>query len=355
MARSLSFNLHNILKFKINTVNHVDLLKDINFFLSYFETESVTDPDIILNIGKFTPSNQDCFVVDHKYFIKENYFYCNDQEARATWEVEIFGFETGKAIVNFDGKIRGIEQFFIPDYLAQNFVLRPLIELKLLEKGYVVIHGLGIEQNNQAIILIGRGGSHKTSLAMESLRSKCKKVRIIGDDRVIIGKDRTVFSYPIYYETFLFKLEKLSDEHVSSFFDIVRYYRYLNSNPSISEREQIFSRKSDLNKIILVVRNNSDDSSNKLQLETVIPQLINNNKMEMITSGISSALGEIHFLRYMQAYSYVYPESAISIYWNSFSDTLRKNLIDVPVYTFNFPEKYSNTLLDRIALDNDKF
>jgi len=205
--------MHDIIKFKIVTSSRINLLKDINFFLSYFETDEVSHPDIILKIGKFEPLNKESFLVDHKYYIKENYFYCKDQKGRAKWEVEILGFEEGNTIINFSGKVLGLEQILIPDYLAQNLILRPLIELKLLEKGYIVIHGLGIEKDGDAYIFGARGGAHKTRIAMDVIRKE--KYKLIGDDRIILGKDRQVLSYPLFYNLVMFRAERLEDEHIS--------------------------------------------------------------------------------------------------------------------------------------------
>ena len=126
------YNIHNLIKFKILSERTcIRSLDDINYFFSYFETEEFTNEDILLRIGQFTPANNDCKVIDHKYYVKENYFYCKDQEGHVTWEVEIHGFEHGKAVINFHSHSRRIEHFFLPEYLAQNIILRPLIELKL--------------------------------------------------------------------------------------------------------------------------------------------------------------------------------------------------------------------------------
>lgn len=68
-------------------------MRDLNLEFSFFEVDAIGNPDIILNIGKFTPSNNDCYLIDHKYHIKENYLYCKDFSGKAKWEVEILGFE----------------------------------------------------------------------------------------------------------------------------------------------------------------------------------------------------------------------------------------------------------------------
>ncbi len=343
MTRTLFFNIHDLLKIQINTGSKFDLLKDINFFLSYFEVSHLTDPDIVLNIGRFSPSNQDCFIVDHKYFIKENYFYCKDQEGRATWEVEIFGFDKGKAIINFYGKIKGIEQILFPDYLSQNLILRPLIELKLFEHNFAVIHGLGIEKDGFALIIAGRGGAHKTRIAMDAL--KTKKFKIIGDDRIIIGKNKMVYSYPIYHNLLRFKTEKLNDEHISSLSDTLKMASnllfYFHKNQNI----KLFSDNSTLNMMIFIARKKSENASfEQLALKDATLCLLYNSQMEMITSGISKSLGQQHFLKYLHAFSYIFPQRNIAKYWTSLMIFLKDYLKEIPIYSTDLSYDYKRNI-----------
>ena len=93
MKEALNYNLHDILQFQIARDKKRDFMRDLNLEFSFFEVDAIGNPDIILNIGKFTPSNNDCYLIDHKYHIKENYLYCKDFSGKAKWEVEILGFE----------------------------------------------------------------------------------------------------------------------------------------------------------------------------------------------------------------------------------------------------------------------
>ena len=70
---SMNYNIHNIITFQINRKKHKDYIRDMNLPYSYFEEEKVDNPDLILNIGDFNPENHGCYLVDHKWYIKENY------------------------------------------------------------------------------------------------------------------------------------------------------------------------------------------------------------------------------------------------------------------------------------------
>ena len=146
-------NIHDLVKIEINT-NRVGKLYGIDFPFSYFEEDIISaTPDIILNVGKFKPDIQNSITVDHKCYVKDNYFYCKENYGKAKFEFEIMGLEDETpVIINFYGKVRGIENILIPNYLAQNIALKPIIEILLLRKGYLSIHGLGIEKNGRAYI-----------------------------------------------------------------------------------------------------------------------------------------------------------------------------------------------------------
>jgi hypothetical protein len=122
MVYTKNYNIHNILSVQIRTDNS-GLLKGLNFPLTYFEVDDFNNPDILLNIGKFVPSNNDCYLVDHKYHIKRNYFYCKDSGGKAKWEVEIKGFENLPTVINFYGKIPGRYRILAPDMLPQDSIL----------------------------------------------------------------------------------------------------------------------------------------------------------------------------------------------------------------------------------------
>ena len=207
------FNIHNLITIKIN-YTHVGILRDIDFPFSFFET-TVDDghPDLILNICPFEPILKNTFVVDHKYYVTKDYFFCNDQSNKSKWKVAISGLNSSPTVVDFEGSIIGLERFLIPNYLAQNVILRPLLELKLLEKGYVMLHGVGLSYNDDSILLLGRGGAHKTPLIMDLLKQKID-YKITGDDRSLIGPKSELFSLPIFYNVLTFKSQHMTDEHI---------------------------------------------------------------------------------------------------------------------------------------------
>lgn len=347
MSAERYYNIHNLLKFKIvSKRNCIRSFEDINYFFSYFETERFTDEDILLRVGEFSPNNTNCKIIDHKYYIKDNYFYCKDQEGNITWEVEINGFEKGKAIIKFHSHCRRIEQLLLPEYLAQNIILRPLIELKLLEKGYVVIHGLGLAEDKNSILIAARGGAHKTRTIMDAL--KLKEAKLIGDDRLIIGEGGKVYSYPLFLKLVLFRMKNLQSEKISVIRDRISMIAYLYGGADENVKKYV-KDESNFANLVLVQRKEGCASCNeyvprKITLNECCDRLTNSSKMEMFSSGLQS-MGFVPFYKYMQAYSFIFPTGLVGNYWERYNTKLQVILANTDIFDLSIPENYTSNLL----------
>lgn len=347
MKQTLNYNIHNVLKIKIVRNRKHDILKNINLPFSYFETdENIDNPDIILNVGAFAPSNNDCYVVEHKFHIKENYLYCKDSEGRVKWELEIFGFEEGKTIINFEGTFFGPE-FMISDLIPQEMLLMPMIIYTLSEKGYYLIHAGGVSKDGCAYVFAGRGGSSKTELVMDFVKSGFD---YLGDDWVIIHNDK-VLPFPKYFSEFVFSLKTgcLPTESFSSIMDKIRYLNYLRKNPSLDNDALKVSNSSALKVLFFVVKTNKGEVNIKnINQNKSIRRLISNNKIEMITS--PSIMGKEfgRYYNYMLAYSFVFPDTPIATYWRDSMRNLEEVLKNVPLYEIEIPSCYNQEIYNEI-------
>ena len=348
MKQVLNYNIHDVLTFQIVRNRRKDLMKDLNLEFSFFETkEEIDNPDIVLNIGKFTPSNGRCYVVDHKYHIKENYFYCKDSEGKARWEVEILGFEDGKATINFDGSVLGLQPILIPEFLPQNLLLRPLIEYKLAKKGYFLIHAGAVSKNNQAYLLEGRGGAFKTTLAMDFVRKE--GVDFMADDRVIIHKDK-VLSFPIHHILFTFRVKHLPTENPRGFWDKVRVIKYLSNNSKYESNDVKVAKSSTLRALLSIVKTNKGTVSvRKVNLEETVNKIITSMEMEMVHSPVMMGMSFGCYFKYMLAYSFVFPDSQVATYWDDLRGGLKKILKNVPSYEVEIPYNYDLRTFESIS------
>ena len=330
-----NYSIHDILKVKIRTSKR-SLLKGLNFPLSYFELfDEVNESDIFLNIGNFMPSNKGCYLVDYKYYIKKNYFYCQDVSGSARWKVEIFGFEELPSTINFDGKIAGLYYHLAHDLLPQEVILLPLLELFLGLKGYLLAHGGGITKDDEAFIFLGRGGSLKTTIMLNAVKDSYK---ILGDDRIIIDlENELVYSFPIYHQTFEYMVKNVKYEDLNIFQKILLALHLLRNKKHLAfwEKKPLKVKSAYLLKKTVKL----DDKINihTLEKDLAVKKIIANNKAEMHYSSIPSIA--TNFPNYMLAYSYIFPESRISTYWNDLEKRLKGILKDASFYEMEIPEK----------------
>jgi len=343
MNNSYSYNIHNILKIKIHSKN-INLFYDFFSPFTYFKTDNEDQCNIILNINKFKPNLNDCVIIDHKYFVKDNYFYCKDYRGRINWEVEIKNFEKDRTEVNFNSNIIGIEELFLNNYIAQNMIVKPLVELKMVDYNIIPIHGLSFSYKNEGYIFIARGGSHKTNMALSMFNDQ--NFRLLGDDKVFMGKNKCIYSYPIFESLLYFKYHN-KKEDVTTIFDMFNLFKYMLYK---KEYQNIFISEASFDHLVTIKKSAlySDVHIQTIKKKELIEKIINSNKLEMFESGLSKSFSYIPFFKYMNIYSYVFPNSRIESYWKRMYNLLNLILDKQKYLDITLPSKYSNILLNKI-------
>ena len=356
MRELLNYNIHDILTFQIARDKKRDFVRDLNLPFSFFETKEIDNPDIVLNIGKFTPSNNDCYIVDHKYYVKDNYFYCKDSGGTAKWEVEIFGFEGDKTIINFNEKILGPEAIFYPDLLPQDILLRPLIEYKLNKKGYFLIHAGGISKDNRGYILPGRGSSFKTTLCMDFVRKA--KFDFLGDDRVILHDDK-VLSFSVHLKAFEFKINNLPNEtfrnssnklNLNSFVKFFNFIKYLHNDVNYENCKVPIVESSVVKALLFVTRTNKQGVKiREANIEKVANKLAINNLADIIKGHTFMFFdcGQ-YFYKYVLSYSFVFQNCQIIRHWDNLERNLKEILKKIPIYELEIPQRYDRSVFEDI-------
>lgn len=347
MKQTINYNIHDILKCQIVRRRQHDWLKDLNLPLSFFEVDEIDKPDIILNIGRFTPSNKGGYIVDHIYHIGEDYFYGRDTGGTASWEVEILGLEQGSTIVNFNSRNLEPEAMLYSDELPQNILLTPLIEYKLSQKGYPMIHSAAVSKEGQAYLLTGRSGTFKTSIIMDLIRQA--GVSYIADDRVIIHRGKA-FSFPMRFLGFNFLSQTLPNEELQGFRDRVRLIRYLRTNRDYANCSVPVVESAPVKVLIFIARTNRQGiRKGDVPRQEAINRLVINSQAEMMKSHSFRFFDwGYHFYKYMLAYCFIFPNSRVARYWDDLRDNLEKALPQIPIYEIEIPARYDLTVLNEI-------
>ncbi len=341
--RSLYFDIHKLLCFQIISPHFFEFLKDINQPLSYFEHKSIKDPGIILKIKKFTPDKKGCDVINNKIFIKKNYIYCTEIIDKVKIHCEIIGLEHFPTIINFSVDTKKLIHKLFPLLMAQNLILRPLIDFKLLQKGIISLHAAGVANRNGAIIMTGRGGAFKTTLAMDMIRKS--GYRFIGEDRLLLGKDKQVFAYPIYHKLFDYRLNKMKTEK----FYFLSKLKYIFYNKNKNFNKYYINDVSQLWKIFSIVKHkkNSIDyrriTKNDLITKNRLSQQLENISVPGIMKMSSGVMYE-----YFAAYAFKFPFSKIATYWSDYERILSQSLDEKEYLEVYIPPKYDSKIYNGV-------
>jgi hypothetical protein len=312
----------------------------------------VENADMTINIGSFSPHNENCYVIDHKYYIKSNYLYCRDSAGKLKWEAEIDGFEYGKITININPlEKQTIFDLCLPLY---TFLLEGMLMYSLSNLGFYIIHAAAVSKNNKAVLLAGRGGSFKTSIVMDLVRKF--NYKYMSDDKIIIHKN-LAYSLPICIDKFNFMLSNMESENYKN---KLEKYRMLKS--LLTEKEKITNNTqydfiknvSSIEKIIFISKKKSSKFEVKKISESkeMINKLIENNRLELCLNGSNlpslTKMRTNPFYRYMLEYSYVYPQSRIAKYWENLTENLVQILNFTEVYEIQMPYRYDIKYLEEL-------
>jgi hypothetical protein len=314
-------------------------MKDWNLEYSFFEVSRVDEPDLTLNLGEFDAADIETILVGHKFRVAKDYFHCKDSEKNAKWEIEITGLENDRVTVNFHGRIRGIQGILTPDLLPQRMFLEPMLDYMLTKKNKVFCHSAGVSIDGKGLLLIGRGGSFKTPLAMDFIRRA--GYSFLGDNRIILEKGR-MDSFPTNLGLFSFMVNNLKDDR----FKLIDKIRYAKNLPARNGTDKVtvnIVQSSKLSTVFFIVRRNSEHFLiNEIGLEEATKKMVANNKIETIYGGGPIAcMRNNHFFEYMLAYSSVFPNSIIAKYWTLLEENCRNILQGLPIFEVVIPRRYT--------------
>lgn len=293
----MNYNIHNLVRMQVNGDFK---LKPLDMEFEYFRTDESFTPDIIVNVGKFKPDNEkNCFLIDNEYYVKENYLYHKGKD----WEVEIEGFERGTTTVNFCRHL--LTNMNSPSIPLTDHILLPIIQRKLLEKGYFLTHCAGVGNT----LLVGSAYSFKTTIAMELVS---KGYDFLGDDYVII-KDKKMLPFPRFPSVFYYRLLNKPDEKLNLIDKIKIRFGH--------KKGYFRSDLSEIKCVIFLTRTaqNTFDVSNINKTETKKRILINQELEDSYHV----------YKRYTYVYNSIFPTKEVNP---------KVNILNIPTYIVRFSE-----------------
>jgi hypothetical protein len=210
-----------------------------------------------------------------------------------------------------------------------------------------------VSKNNKAYLLSGRGGCFKTSLCMDFVRRA--DFNWLGDDRVILNKDK-VFGFPMNSAVFRFMVKHVVDETRVGFFNQVQFaIEYLSGkHREVAENED---ESAELSALFLIARSQRLHASKQVNFELlpqtsreqIVDSLIISNRMEDFLAFIPGfGIDSAPFLRYMLAYSFVFPSSPVTSWQRDMAERLTDTLKNIPVYRVEIPPDYSIDTFNQI-------
>lgn len=333
-----SYNIHDLVRFKIiNKDNFLNrLFSNLNLEYKNFKSEEGGDSDFTIYLGDFTPSNQECYVLDNNYYIKEDYLYCRDSYKIAKWELELSGFESGNM------KVR-ISTNSSASMMISGFIIDPLIIFKLNEKGYPIVHSSCVSRTNHAHLFTAQGGSGKTSTALYAV-DRC--FNFLGDNFIILNNGY-VLSFLSPLNIFSFNLvpivKKNMDAKTKAEFllkDLLYKMTGLRLVTKINVKD--------------IFQDSLEDNSKIESIFLLIPKekfdIVEINKKDLIGHMVANMkLDSFPFIKYMMEYSYMFPESKMATHWERYEENLKRNLNgDITIYKVEVPQKYDVSVFEKI-------
>jgi hypothetical protein len=349
--KTMNFSFHDIVKMKIiqndeGLINSLAkrILSTIDIEYDAFRVSDVKNPDITVVIGRFTPKNSKCYLIDHKYHIRKDYIYFDETSPNgAKWETEITGFE-GKSI-NVKLNCKNKRAYMV----ILGYVVEFLIGYMLLLKGYSLVHAAGVTKDGRAYVFPARGSAGKTTLALNLVY---KGYGYLGDDYVILNKDKAL-SYGTWLHVFNYHLKhktKIFNDKLSTFqrMDIkLRYVFYLLTKKKFLYRIRIkdiipdaeMKDGSSLGSMIFLVRRNGirQPTFRKIGIKDAVGRLVSDMKLECYFST----------RYYMDAYAFVFPRSKMATHWNRLENYYEKNLKGMDFRMIETPN-YTEGVIERI-------
>ena len=184
------YSLHNLVTLKTNINLNIP---------SYFKVDKIQNPDIAFIQTKFhTNSN-------NKIRTRNFYYWTEDKKLYIDYNLPFINATAVINDLNEKPKIQVTKDF--SKYSRIGIPIRAIIQLKLIQKGYSLIHAGCLNYDGESVLIVAPRDSGKTSTILSLLKNHefdfvkdaaviNDKVKFMSDDLTIISDKKTAYSYP---------------------------------------------------------------------------------------------------------------------------------------------------------------
>lgn len=304
-----------------------------------FSAYEVGLPDIQIFTGRIAASNDNCRIVDEKYYIKHDYIYCGENGYKfAKWAVELNGFERQQTVIRISPNLAA-------ELVIQGDIVGPLIFYQLGRKGVSVVHGSALSRDGKGVVLAGRSAVGKTTLALHMVM---RGYKFLGDNFSIIRKGEIlaylsligVFSYNLtpfvkrrlgIRRRLILALKGMLYKMTGGYIKI-----FTQINPDEMFRGSL-AESAPLSKFILLLQGREFHVSS-IGIEDLVQHLVLNQRMDCL-----------RFDEYSLAYAYEFPDSNLARCWETYERNLFVNIPrGIEMLKVEVPGRFDHQVVDQL-------
>lgn len=147
------------------------------------------EPDLLVETDGPLPDAPDGFRVDDRYLVGRDCIRFRSSSKLASWETALSGLAGPTARVTVRSNLPGY-------WVFPHTTIMDILKIRMLQKGYVALHGLAADFRGRGLLFAGRSGIGKTITAF---RLASSGFRILADDTVFINREgvMTGFLQPV--------------------------------------------------------------------------------------------------------------------------------------------------------------
>ncbi|UCC63060.1 MAG: hypothetical protein JSV36_20335 [Anaerolineae bacterium] len=338
-------SLHNILTFDIDDRRAAISRRwsDVGSRYRAFRVPLRPDvqPDLTIEIGRFTPSLAGCNLLDDEYYLKPDYLYLAQERHKlgGAWQFDVLGLEEERCRVRVNANWTGLP--FVPGRVIDFF-----IHYALAKRGYSLMHASAVALDGMAAVYAGRGGGGKTTIALKAVERGGSGY--LGDNFILCKRGK-LFSFTSDVNMFAYNLRPAVWARLSRI-ERLRFRFWLQVYRLTRGYIKVLTPVSPLRLFSRALQDSAGLAAFYSLLTGQAFSCVPADRDEIIGRSVSNQKLEFFsFVRYTGLYGCLYPRSDFARHWEIYEDLLYQNLPDdIPYFQLTVPRSIGPGVADRV-------